>query len=782
MTRNIIGGTATKSESMQMNLVTIPIYSGSNIVDSLLSSSIQLAIITQVQKIVYKKFSDRQRADRAASVSYSGKLIFSEDFHFIIDEMDKTMLQHTIFSWNKRRNINKITVDPTTIKLAREIETACIHPTGCKILTQSEIAACIITDCDRTVVDYPHLISNTSVLFDDSGRPTYLNDSQLGKQIHHQISNAIMNNQPGQIDVHIIQAPQGAGKTKFLSNLINDINCGSNRATCLSPRQQLVSSMYYGFLSEKSIKRSDVLIGASTNTTQDLVGDQPRRPSDEYNVTISTINSMENIWRFHAERLRILARLDRQLKFGEITDDQYKRSKQEMTKLSTSGNIFGLIPKQDIVVYDEFQLLRTSIMSGTHINHDQAFWIRNTMSYLEQNAKVVVALDADVDPTMIEYFAVNHPNSKIYVHRFVMSENRHVHVHTNNESLLMWTLERIQNVVAKQGNIEHPASFAIPCTSVVYGRQLVDMINHIRPDLKTIWIESKNKDESEQKAILRDPSLARQYDVIIYSPKLFTGFSFDATKINGEYVPVADTVVGLFSGTKINWMERAQSLFRIRNCTRFHFSLSNASPYESNDVDENVNAPDPSHVRREREMLFDVDGLWTPLPKFECDNSHMSLYFRSRGFDMIEESPVDNAKVKLNKIREDIRNHKKRKDADQLNEAKVIIANQLVRSIVKALGHNYNDLAHGDIIFQGKLVDGYSKLLDNVFTNDSPFEHDIQKVIHKWKRVNTRDMVDTKRIFDSSDCKYTLDVKRRHARDAVGNRCYMFDIQLVNKH
>lgn len=561
--------------------------------------------------------------------------------------------------------------------------------------------------------------------------------------------------------------------------MIGSINQDNDRVVCVSPRQQLVSSMYYGLMDAQPIDKNDVLVGASVDTTKTLIGHQQRKPSDEYNITITTINSMENMWKFHEERLRILTRLERQLKSGDITDQQYAERKREIAKLSTSGNIFGLIPSQDVVVYDEFQLLRTSIMSGTHINHDQAFWIRNTMSYLEQNAKAIVVMDADVDPTMIEYFAVNHPNSKIHVHRFIVPENRHVHVHSTNESLLVWILDRIKSVVAKQDDANRPASFAIPCTSVVHGRQLIDTINHIRPDLKTVWIESKNKDEPEQKAILQNPSVARRYDIIVYSPKLFTGFSFDATKIDGEYVPIADTVIGLFSGSKINWMERAQSLFRIRNCTQFHFSLSNASPYEAND-DDYGDPIDPSVVRQEREILFDVEGLWTPLPKFECDNSHMVQYFRSRGFEMIEEPTIDNAKIRLTKVKDDMRKAKKQAKQDLLNTGKQMVANQLVRAIIQSLGHDCDNLISGSTLFQGKLVDGYCKLMDPVFA-DGGLVQEMTTLLPKWKRVPTHDMVDTKRVFDSADIKYTIDIKRSHARDSAGSRYYLFEVVLVDK-
>lgn len=610
-----------------MNFITAHIYSRRHPVTSLLASSVQLAIIQQVEQLVNDHGSSSTQLP--AWTTSSGRIVLGHATTQLLESTNSYLLE-TIFHWNDKSNVDELALDVDTVRLANEIEAIHRGNATCRTAIQAKIATLIRTDCDKSVAVCKQLAENTTTLLVDpvTGLPSHITTSLLGARIHNDIIRASQLNTSGSPIIHIIQAPQGTGKTRFLSTVVAQLASDNSRVVCVSPRQPLVSAMYHTFSQVSSIGPDNILVGASPSA-KIVPADYEQRPVDEYSVTVTTINSMSRIWKRVDELNRQHDRLEYKLSHNLISDDEYDSEKAKLRRIRSNSDPYVLVPKHDVLVYDEFQLLRTTIVSGTHIETDEAFDIRQRLHQMECEARAILVMDADIDKDVIEYFVENHPDCIIHMHRFIVPEEREIYLHEDNSSLLNWLYDQVKEIEPKAPGIVAPASFAVACTSVVTGRKIEQAINYLRPDLKVIWIEAGNSHRPPQRALITDPSLAVQYDIIIYSPKLFTGFSFDPIDVDGQVIPVANRVVGVFGGRKINWIDRSQSLFRIRGCQEFHFSV------ESSQEDNEDALPTIDWVKDERVLVFERGGLTTPVPVAECDNDNMVLYFRSRGFSVV---------------------------------------------------------------------------------------------------------------------------------------------------
>lgn len=755
-----------------MNFITANIYNPENQVDSLLSTSVQLAIIQQVNRLVNKQYP---QVHSSSWVSVAGQLMLTEQANYLLRLAESPLLE-TIYHWNDKHNTNQVPLDGKTIKLARAIEDvfSTKEQQTDRSLTQALIAAEIPTECEHSVATLGEQAdSNVEVLFDSvTGKSTYITSSRLGYAIHRQLIQSFCADH-GHPEIHIIQAPQGAGKTRFLSKLITSTaTTGAVRTTCVSPRQQLVSSMFTSLAQTSTIDPDQILVGTSANVPY-ATKKQDQRPSDEYPVAVTTINSMERIWKFTAELARQSKKLERDFSHNLITDDEYDERTAKLLAGGESGNIFNLIPNYDLVIYDEFQLLRNTIIEGTHIDTDQAFWIRRHLHRLESGAKAVVVLDADIDNTVVDYFATNHPNSKIHLHRFILPEQREIHIHTDSASIECWLYNEIKSVPAKAPNINHvPASFAIPCASASKGRKIEQTIRSLRPDLNIIWIESKNAHLPEQRELLDDTSLAFKYDVIIYSPKIFTGFSFDSIEVDGQRIPVAERVVGMFGNRRINWMERAQSLFRVRDCKEIHFSLSS--------VEETESAPISSETRLERTRLFELGAMPTPTPMYEYENDNMVPYFRSRGFHIVDHQQINNATELVTEI---VAHVPKVEPTVEPVELKREYAQQFVDRLLQSLKVDTKSLTVGEHhIFTGRLCEDFSLHIDRILTEYPSMVTGIRLLNPNWKRNKRYDIKLAQKMFSATGDQLSLVSSCRSTRTSFkGNRIPMYSLTLAIK-
>lgn len=750
-----------------MNFVTVNIYNQENRVDSLLSTAIQLAIIQRVNHAVNNKFNTNIKS---AWVCSSGELKISSQAATLLYSTQSPLLE-SIFHWNDKQNTNVVALDECTAKLARSIETLFSDGSSDRTTTQALIAAEITTDCDSSVVKVRNpLYNNVQVLFDAlTGRSTYIGASKLGRQVYKQIVQAVGDSN-GHPVIHIIKAPQGAGKTRFLTKLINDTAAtGAIRTVCISPRQQLVSSMIISLTQSSSVDPNNILVGASKSIPH-ATKSHGQRPGDEYPVTVTTINSMGRIWKFTEELARQSKKLEYQLSHNLISDDDYDRSKAKLLAGVESGNVFDLMEPHDVLIYDEFQLLRNTIVDGTHMDNDQAFWIRKHMQRLENDAKVIVVLDADIDNSVLEYFASNHPDSKVHVHRFLLPEQREIHIHTDAASIEYWLMDEIRRLPNQSREQTTPASFAIPCSSATKGRLLEQSIRDLRPDLKVIWIESKNANQAEQRALLEDPALATTYDIIIFSPKIFTGFSFESLEVDGKRIPVANRVVGIFGNRKVNWMERAQSLFRVRDCQEIHFSMSS--------IKEGGSVP-INQTRLERIRLFEFGNMPTPTPVYEYENDNMVLYFRSRGFHIVDHQRIEQASDLLADIKSGTTKTTtiKKKRPPVFNKQ----AQPFVDRLLQALEFDPTRLTPGEhTMFSGRLCEEFSVHIDRILDDQPALINDIRRVIPNWKRNKKYDIKLVQKMFAATGDSISIRSSQHSTRSSVkGHRIAIYTLTLI---
>lgn len=759
-----------------MNSIAVSIYNVATGGD-LLSTAIQLAITNQIVDLVYTNFSDARRAIGSAWVTNAGDIQYDADVEQLLD----SSLLYSIRNWNRKRTSHTIKLDPTTIRLASQIELDYTHPSGDRSLTQAKIATLITTECSRSVIkDRQLLASDIHAMFDSvSGDAVYLGNSTIGTDIHDRIIKSIQHNDTGCPDIYIIQAPQGAGKTRFLNVLVEDVYLANKRTTSLSPRQQLTSSSYHSIMKIKTIDKNKVLVGASSvrRTTQ-----QYQRPADEYNITLTTINSLERIWNFADERLRQLDRLYECVMRDHLNEEQYNKKKALLDANSADGNIFKLLPEQHLLVYDEFLLLRSNLLSGTHIRHAEADTIRRYMKHLESEARAILILDADIDASVIEYFKLNHPDSNIFMYKCVVPERRMVHLHNDGDSLKCWFLQQIKELDAKPADVKSPAKFAIPCTSAKEGRELAQLIRNMRPDLKVMWIEARNKSDSEQKALLKDPSLACEYDVIMYSPTIFTGFSFDPVNIDGKWVPVADHVIGMFGDSKIGWVDRAQALFRVRNCLEFHFSITDTHPpiahhvgtttddMEDCDDGEDEIVVDDKFIQR-RTWMFNCEGMHVPIPHITHANDNMILHFRSRGFSLVDMPAIEGVEQLLSELKEFRLNN-----TDVVPSARTLVARQLVDLLLPHFNIDRSTMSNCNL-YTGSLAGGFSCVMDEICKSDA-FIEGVMKLLPHWKRNPRFDMINIQKVVELASMGLEIQINQTKTT-RYGKRQNIFHLNLV---
>lgn len=281
-----------------------------------------------------------------------------------------------------------------------------------------------------------------------------------------------------------------------------------------------------------------------------------------------------------------------------------------------------------------------------------------------------------------------------------------------------------------------------------------------------IWIDANNKNELEQRYLLRDPSLAFQYDIIMYSPKLFTGFSFDSLDMDGSIIPVAHRVVGIFNGHKISWMERAQSLFRVRDCTEFHFNLV--------DVESPNKQPPRVDIEAERAKLFDCTGLYMPMPKQAFGNEYLIPYFRSRGFSMNKVDVVPNATKRIKAIQDDLAKLK----AKQEEQLDVVVnkARQFVSTFLKQMGVD-SPTGHY-VLFEGTGGNDFSSTVDVLLGNEDTLDC-VLAVNPKWKRSRRFDMKMIQNMFTVANVGCYVDVQHRNVRKYGESRRTVYTMTLV---
>lgn len=746
-----------------MNLVTTSIYDHKPQTNFPLI--IQYAIIQQLTDAVNTNLgTSTHPRDLPTWRGIDGSIVVGLDAYKVDGCLTDTELGQTIKNWNDCSAIHTVALDPTTQEIVRNIELDMQSSENTQMYLAS-LDALIPTEVDR-MANNSDLVSKcvVDILHDgETNQRLYMQQSPGGKHMIERIRHSLLNNDTGVPDIFIIQAPQGAGKTFVLTQLAEMTTEVNKCITFVSARQQLIKDLVADIKSKTSIDPNKMLVGVSGSKRNQS------HTLDHYQVTATTINSFDTTWDFIAELARHDKKIKDQLKKKLITQDEFDQIRRYLDEIRLNDSRYSLMKKQDIVVSDEFQLIKSSLVAGSHIDNNMAYWIRHRMSYLERNARVVIIMDADIDASCVEYFTSNHSRSSVYNYRFIVPETREMHVHPDNQSLLGWLLSEIMLIEPKSGDKLSPASFAIPCTSTIDGRRLFTKIGQMRPDLKIIWIESNNKHESKQSAILTDPSLAYQYDVVLYSPTIFTGFSFDSTWVNNTNLPIASRVVGVFAGDKINWMERAQALFRVRDCPQFHFSLANSMTSESDpELDQQ------SEDRELRADLFDHDGLRVPMNKVECSNKSMVTYFRSRGFKMFRHDHLDPSEdvIDMAKIKARIR-----KTVSRGGKSRFDLAREFVEMFLQMWSVNPTVGTHK--IFEGRLEQEFSKIMDPVFTPGHPMFNCVLGAYPNWRRTGRYDMRTIQKMFILADRDIEARVQYFNVRPKDGIRYEVHIMSLV---
>jgi hypothetical protein len=231
----------------------------------------------------------------------------------------------------------------------------------------------------------------------------------------------------------------------------------------------------------------------------------------------------------------------------------------------------------DIIIVDECESLARYMTSSHFINNNKASLIIENLQLLIQEAKQVFIMDADLSDRCLNYY------SKIMDIDLKKDNSKDYHVIQNTfKSFDEYTIGYmdfdtwIRKILVA---IENNNKLVIASASNNKAKDILELIKQTFPNKKCILIHKETSIEEKRQLLLNVNREWCQYDVVLYTPSVCMGVSFDVENY-------FDNIYAYGCKDSLGSQEFAQMIHRVRSPKNLNIYLT-LDEYE--EVEENDN-------------------------------------------------------------------------------------------------------------------------------------------------------------------------------------------------
>lgn len=218
------------------------------------------------------------------------------------------------------------------------------------------------------------------------------------------------------------------------------------------------------------------------------------------------------------------------------------------------------VEKFDYVIVDESESLARYLTSKHFTKNPKANRLVDKLEEFVEEASKVVIMDADLSNRCMEYY-------KNVTHVSDNDTQLIINIHkpfTEYKMVCMKYDDWVQKILE---DVNRGLKIAVPMASNNKAKDLKIKIEMDNPDIKVLLIHSETKDADKVTKLMHVNETWQEYDVVIYSPSVCMGVSFDIP----EYF---DSIYAYGCENSVGAQEFAQMLHRIREPTNKIIYLS----------------------------------------------------------------------------------------------------------------------------------------------------------------------------------------------------------------
>jgi len=230
------------------------------------------------------------------------------------------------------------------------------------------------------------------------------------------------------------------------------------------------------------------------------------------------------------------------IKEGYITDERIICQIDSLLRLS--------LKKYDIIIIDECESLARYLTSNHFRKNDKANMIINIFENYVKKASNVYVLDADLSERCINYYS----NLTECEDDFQLIVNDYRPCKDYTISCMMY-IDWVNKIMK---DIQHNKKIVVAMASNNKAKDLEKMIRHDYKEKKVLLIHKETSDADKLQGLLRVNEEWIKYDVIIYTPSVCMGVSFDVV----EYF---DNIYAYGCANSLGSQEFCQMMHRVRN-------------------------------------------------------------------------------------------------------------------------------------------------------------------------------------------------------------------------
>ena len=208
--------------------------------------------------------------------------------------------------------------------------------------------------------------------------------------------------------------------------------------------------------------------------------------------------------------------------------------------------------KFDVVIIDECESLARYIGSSHFTKNSRSSYIVSELEERVISSKKLIIMDADLSDRCMNYYTgilgskLNSSNIKVIRNNFTPYQNYKI----NYMKYESW-VNKLLNFIGKNKKL------AIPMASNNKAKDLYALLQKYYPDKKIKLIHKETKDEEKLKELLNVNERWIEYDIVIYTPTVCMGVSFDPTYF--------DNIFAYGCHNSLGAQEFCQMIHRIRN-------------------------------------------------------------------------------------------------------------------------------------------------------------------------------------------------------------------------
>jgi len=291
-----------------------------------------------------------------------------------------------------------------------------------------------------------------------------------------------------------------------------ELNTAKNTLTI--EQKKLNSEIFLPYLDKKLLCiQSEKGTGKTTNLLKVLFDEQQLIKEDTSVLFVSSRRT------FGAKLLGDLKQygfvLYSEIKSYDIYDNKVICQIDSLTRLNV--NMF------DYVIIDECESCARYITSKHFTKNPKANIIVSSLEQRISEASRVVIMDADLSNRCLEYY-INTINLTDDDYQIIVNTYKPFKEYT---LLTMFYDDWVQKLLTDIGNNKR---IAVPMASNNKAKDLKTKIEMDYPDLKVLLIHKETKDEDKVKQLMNVNETWKAYDVVIYTPSVCMGVSFDIPK------------------------------------------------------------------------------------------------------------------------------------------------------------------------------------------------------------------------------------------------------------